>query len=175
VSSSVLGTDVRVVIPRYSSLAVQGRPVKMVFPSMGVWMGGTCEWCSVQSIETDANVPVYLIEHHLFFSREGIYHDQSMQDYLDNPRRFAFLSRAALQLCLDTGFAPDIVHANDWQTALAARVPQGVALEQFTLGGTLGAHGPQPGLPGRVRARQLALHRLETRTLRRQIRVRTTG
>ncbi len=43
-----------------------------------------------------------------------------MNDYPDNPRRFAFLSRAALQLCMDTGFAPDIVHANDWQTALAA-------------------------------------------------------
>jgi starch synthase len=131
-----LGHDVRVVIPRYSSLAVQGRPVKMVFPSMGVWMGGTCEWCSVQSIETDANVPVYLIEHHLFFSREGIYHDQSMQDYLDNPRRFAFLSRAALQLCLDTGFAPDIVHANDWQTALAPAYLKVWHWNSSTLGGT---------------------------------------
>jgi starch synthase len=61
---------------------------------------------------------VYLIEHNQFFARDGIYHDKAMNDYLDNPRRFAFLSRAALQLCMDTGFEPDIVHANDWQTAL---------------------------------------------------------
>jgi starch synthase len=42
-----------------------------------------------------------------------------MHDYDDNPVRFGFLSRAALQLCKDISFKPDIVHANDWQTALA--------------------------------------------------------
>jgi starch synthase len=114
-----MGHDVRVVIPKYSSLNLHGLRTTMVFPSMGVWMGGACEWCSVHSMTTDIGVPVYLIEHNLFFDRPGIYHDQSMHDYLDNPRRYAFLSRAALQLCRDSGFAPDIVHANDWQTALA--------------------------------------------------------
>jgi starch synthase len=115
-----LGHDVRVVIPRYSSLDHHGHRVKTVLPSMGVWMGGVCEWCSVRSLTTKAGVPVYLIEHDLFFSREGIYHDHSMNDYPDNPRRFAFLSRAALQVCMDLGFAPDIVHTNDWQTSLTA-------------------------------------------------------
>jgi starch synthase len=114
-----MGHDVRVVIPKYSSLNFRGLRVSPVLPSMGVWMGGVCEWCSVLSMTTEAGVPVYLIDHNLFFNRPGIYHDQSMHDYLDNPRRFAFLSRAALQLCRDTGFAPDIVHANDWQAALA--------------------------------------------------------
>ncbi len=116
----LLGHDVRVVIPRYSCLEHRGHRTKTVLPSMGVWMGGVCEWCSVLSLTAASGVQVYLIEHNLFFSREGIYHDHSMNDYPDNPRRFAFLSRAALQLCMDTGFAPDIVHANDWQTALAA-------------------------------------------------------
>ncbi len=116
---SRLGHEVRVVIPRYSSLNVQGQAVTTVLPSMGVWMGGVCEWCTVSSMSTGAGVTVYLIEHNLYFNREGIYHDNSMHDYLDNPRRFAFLSRAALQLCIDTRFRPDIVHANDWQTSLA--------------------------------------------------------
>jgi starch synthase len=61
----------------------------------------------------------YLIEHQLYFDRWGLYHDASMHDYDDNPARFGFFSRAALQLCKDIGFKPDIVHANDWQTALA--------------------------------------------------------
>jgi starch synthase len=114
-----MGHDIRVVLPKYSSLNLHGLRVSRVFPSMGVWMGGTCEWCSVFSMTTDDGVPVYLIEHNLFFDRPGLYHDQSMHDYLDNPRRYAFLSRAALQLCRDIGFSPHIVHANDWQTALA--------------------------------------------------------
>jgi starch synthase len=114
-----MGHDVRVVIPKYSSINYHDHAVSNVLPSMGVWMGGgTCEWCSVQRITTDCGVPVYLIEHDHFFNRPGIYHDNSMNDFDDNPRRFAFLSRAALQLCIDTGFSPDVVHANDWQTAL---------------------------------------------------------
>jgi starch synthase len=114
-----MGHDVRVVIPKYSSINYHNHTISKVLPSMGVWMGGgTCEWCSVQVITTLCDVPVYLIEHNYFFNRPGIYHDASMNDYGDNPRRFAFLSRAALQLCKDIGFAPDVVHANDWQTAL---------------------------------------------------------
>lgn len=49
-----------------------------------------------------------------------MYHDADYNDYLDNPRRFGFLTRAGLQLCIDMGFRPDIVHSHDWQTALAA-------------------------------------------------------
>jgi starch synthase len=49
-----------------------------------------------------------------------LYHDGDYNDYLDNARRYGFLTRAALQFCRDTGFEPDIVHAHDWQAALAA-------------------------------------------------------
>jgi len=62
---------------------------------------------------------VIFVEHNLYFDRVGLYHDRFMNDYLDNPRRFAFLCRAALQYCLDCGFTPQIVHAHDWQAALA--------------------------------------------------------
>jgi len=114
-----LGVDVRVVLPKYSSINYHDFPVKLVMPSMGVWMGNTLEWCSVHQIETPDEIPVFLIEHNLYFNRYGLYHDQNMHDYDDNPKRFAFLSRAGLQFCIDTKFSPDIVHANDWQTALA--------------------------------------------------------
>jgi starch synthase len=113
-----MGHDVRVVIPKYSSINYHDHRISTALPAMGVWMGGVCEWCSVQRIITDFSVPVYLIEHNFFFNRQGIYHDKWMNDYSDNPRRFAFLSHAALQLCKDTDFTPDIIHANDWQTAL---------------------------------------------------------
>lgn len=113
-----LGHDVRVVMPKYSSIPVEKYGITQHFSSMGVWMGGTQEWCAVHEGRLPGDVPVYFIEHNLFFDREGLYHDASFNDYLDNPRRFAFLSRAALQLSQDIRFVPDIVHANDWQTAL---------------------------------------------------------
>ena len=114
-----MGHDVRVVIPLYALIDTEKFKTRMCLQSMGVWMGNTEEWCSVLECTTTEGVPVYFIEHRLFFDRWGLYHDSSMHDYDDNPMRFGFLSRAALQLCKDLQFKPDVIHANDWQTALA--------------------------------------------------------
>ena len=75
-------------------------------------------WCAVRSTVTSEEIPLYLIEHDHFFHRPGFYHDQQYQDYPDNPLRFGFFCRAALQLIIDLGLTPDIVQVNDWQTAL---------------------------------------------------------
>jgi starch synthase len=114
------GHDVRVVIPRYRVVDLVGAGAAVCLEPMGVWMGMHEEWCSVYGAGSPENVPVYLVEHQRFFDREGLYHDGAMQDYDDNPRRFGFLCRAALQLCKDLRFRPDVVHANDWQTALVS-------------------------------------------------------
>ncbi|MDR2733408.1 MAG: glycogen synthase GlgA [Spirochaetota bacterium] len=114
-----LGMDVRVVIPRYYSIDPAKWDLSPTLSSMGVWMGGELEWCSVYQTRIRDMVTVYFIEHHGFFGRDGLYHDAFMNDFLDNPRRFAFLTRAALQLAIDLEFQPDVVHAHDWQTALA--------------------------------------------------------
>lgn len=113
------GHDVRVVVPYYQSVRDMGLPLEVALPSMCVKMGQGEEWCLVLRHLTAKGAQVFFLEHHGFFTREGMYHDGWMHDYDDNPRRFGFLSRAALQYCMDAGFAPDIVHCNDWQTALA--------------------------------------------------------
>lgn len=112
------GHDVRVVIPNYRTLQTGKLRVRLKIEPLGVWMGNTEEWCSVSELKAHSGVPVYLISHQHFFDRDGLYHDQSMHDYDDNPARFGFFSRASLQLCKDTGFKPDVIHVNDWQTAL---------------------------------------------------------
>lgn len=114
------GHNVAVVIPKYGDIDAYKYGIGHYHAPMGVWMGdGVQEWCSVQRTIYDG-VPVYFIEHDAYFNRHGLYHDRAMRDYADNPRRFAFLCRAALQLCIDKGFRPDVVHAHDWQTALLA-------------------------------------------------------
>ena len=113
-----LGADIRIVIPKYSFINTQKNNIVPFLKSMGVWMGTSQEWCSVYRTKADNDIPVYFIEFNIYFDRYGIYHDAGFNDYYDNPKRFAFLSRAALQLCKDIRFKPDIVHANDWQTAL---------------------------------------------------------
>jgi len=110
--------DVRIVIPKYSFIDVKKYHIKRHIKSMGVQMGNTQEWCSVDKTITDDSIPVYFIEFDSYFKRNGIYHDNEFSDYPDNPKRFSFLARAALQLCKDLKFKPDIIQANDWHTAL---------------------------------------------------------
>jgi len=114
-----LGHQVWVVIPKYSVVDAKRHGLQPFHKPMGVWMGSREEWCSVDRAWLEEGLPVHFIEFSSFFGREGLYHDAEYNDYADNPRRFALLARAALQLCADKGFKPDIVHCHDWQTALA--------------------------------------------------------
>lgn len=112
------GHDVRVALPFYSQIKLSGMRYTTALNSMCVTMGIGEQWCAVRYVETPDKIPVYLIEHDAFFDRPGLYHDQGYNDYQDNPRRFGFFSRAALQIVLDLSLKPDIIHVNDWQTAL---------------------------------------------------------
>jgi starch synthase len=112
------GHEVAVILPKYSSIDDTRWGLEPFISPLGVWMGDAEEWCG-SFTETHAGVRFYFIESHKYFDRHGLYHDAEFGDYRDNARRFGFFTRAALQLCRDMGFAPDIVHAHDWQTALA--------------------------------------------------------
>jgi starch synthase len=116
-SLAKLGHDVMVVVPKYALVDVDRYHIQPFLSPMGVWMGNIEEWCAVH-MTTDDYVPIYFIESDKYFGRDGLYHDSEFNDFLDNPRRFAFFTRAALQLCRDLAFRPDIVHVHDWQTAL---------------------------------------------------------
>ncbi|MBN1147552.1 MAG: glycogen synthase GlgA [Anaerolineales bacterium] len=121
-----LGHEVIVILPRYALIDYLHFGLQPFLNPLGVWMGDGLEWCAVHWNQ-DQGAPVYFIESNKYFDRYGLYHDAEFNDYQDNPRRFGFLARAGLQLCRDMGFAmgeaygftPDIVHAHDWQTALA--------------------------------------------------------
>ncbi len=114
------GHEVRTVIPYYQELKDKNIEVETDLHTMCVQMGpGSEEWCSLRSTKGSGDVPVWLIDHDGFYGREGLYHDNHFNDYWDNPKRYAFLARAALQACIDTGFKPDIIHVHDWQSALA--------------------------------------------------------
>jgi starch synthase len=110
------GHDVRVVIPRYWCISRDEGDVGVLLPSMGVPMGGETVWCQVLEGRADG-VKYYFVEHQNFFGRSGLY-DDGKWEYHDNAERFGFFSRAAIQICKDIGFRPDIMHSNDWQTAL---------------------------------------------------------
>src|SRR5215468_4454966 len=74
---------------------------------------------------------IVFLDHPGFYRRKGLYQEEA--EYPDNHRRFAFLAIGALSAAQNLEFDPDIVHLNDWQTALAA-----VALARGYRGTSLG-------------------------------------
>jgi starch synthase len=110
------GHEVIVILPKYAAIDKSWNLMPFLNP-LGVWMGDTEEWCGSFNAVV-SGVRFYFIEFDNYFGRQGLYHDAEFKEYRDNARRFGFFTRAALQLCRDAGFAPDIVHAHDWQTAL---------------------------------------------------------
>ncbi len=88
------GADVRIVTPKYRTAKIDG-------PDTVLGNG----------------VKVWFIENDDYFNRKELYGDK-YGDYSDNLDRFAFFCRQTLERCVREGFAPDIIHCNDWQTAL---------------------------------------------------------
>lgn len=113
-----LGHDVRIVMPLHGSIDRVKYDLKLVVPQMGVAIGHGEQWCAVQEGKLPSSeVPVYFLEHERYFGRQELYQSNGV-DYSDNAERFAFFSRACLQLAKALNFSPDIVHCHDWQTAL---------------------------------------------------------
>ena len=62
-------------------------------------------------------MPVYLVDQPEYFDRPELYRE-SGEDYADNCERFVFFCRAVMESIRLLDFAPDVIHANDWQTSL---------------------------------------------------------
>jgi hypothetical protein len=145
-----LGHEVIVVMPRYGSIDGQKFGLRRQWDSMGVWMGNVQEWCAVDVADNDG-VPTYFIEHNNYFARPGLYHDDNFNDYTDNPRRFAFLTRAGS--ATQPGFGLCARHRPRSRLAdgVGVGLSQNLALERPAPGrrGQC-ADDPQHRLPGQI-------------------------
>ncbi|MFL5318374.1 MAG: glycogen synthase GlgA [Myxococcaceae bacterium] len=125
-----LGHEVKVVTPLYQMVKREdvkplGKEIRLRFP-FGTDVG------SLHSAQVSPRHEVIFLSNPGYFDRPGIYGDM-WGEYGDNHRRFAFLSIGALNAAQAIGFAPDVVHLNDWQTGLAA-----VALKRGFVGTVVG-------------------------------------
>jgi starch synthase len=111
------GHEVRIIMPYYAALE-QPNWNAVESGSACIHMGnGVEQWVGVREARLDGLVTVWMVECAQYFSRPGIYHEK-WGEYPDNPYRFGLLSKAVLQICLDKGFVPEVIHAHDWPTAL---------------------------------------------------------
>jgi len=113
-----LGHDVRVMMPAYGSieLALQdGRwGLRAVGPTLHVPILGGIAAGVIETVLPGSGVTVQFIAERQLFDRSNLY------GYDDDPYRFSFFCRAALQWTIETrGWRPDVVHAHDWHAAPA--------------------------------------------------------
>ena len=109
-----LGHEVKVVMPAYKTVKAE---ILDSFPLTFSLFGNNINCTIEQSLMPDSNVLIYFVKYDPYFGRDSLYQAQG-QDYLDNPERFAFFSMAALALAEHLKWPPDIIHCNDWQSAL---------------------------------------------------------
>ncbi|MBU0683284.1 MAG: glycogen synthase GlgA [Candidatus Omnitrophota bacterium] len=111
-----LGCDVRIVLPCYTAVRNNKTDLKKELSRVkNVFATGDEEfdvYCS--SIN---GVPAYFIHNEKYFAREELYGTEK-GDYSDNALRFGFFSQAVLSSLKHLDFVPDVIHCNDWQTAL---------------------------------------------------------
>jgi starch synthase len=111
------GIDVRVVMPLYGG--VRWGDLERLDGALNIPMYFGAARAGVRLGRLPgSDVPIYFLEYNRFFDRPYLY-GPSGQAYPDNLERFALFSRGAIELCKGLGFMPDVVHANDWQAALA--------------------------------------------------------
>lgn len=101
----------RVVLPLYESVPQQLRDNMTFLTSFSVPVAWRRQYCGVFEAKHNG-VIYYLLDNQYYFKRPGLY------GHYDDAERFAFLSRAVLEMLSYIDFKPDILHANDWQTGL---------------------------------------------------------
>jgi starch synthase len=111
-----LGLDVRVIMPLYAGMPWNDLEVLDGALNVPMWWGTATGRVRTGQLPR-SDVPIYFLEYNRYFDRPYLYGPPD-QGYPDNLERFTFLSRGALEACKALAWIPDVIHANDWQTAL---------------------------------------------------------
>lgn len=102
---------VRVVMPLYSKIPEHFRNSMKFITSISVPVAWRSQYCGIFEATYDGVTYIFL-DNEFYFKRNGMYGE------FDDAERFAFFSRAVLECIPYIDFKPDIIHCNDWQSAL---------------------------------------------------------
>lgn len=105
------GVACRVVMPLYQKIGEPWRSKMKYLCNFTVPVGWRQQYCGLFSYNHNG-VIYYFLDNEYYFKREGLY------GYYDDAERFAFFSRAVLEMLQHIDFMPEILHCNDWESAL---------------------------------------------------------
>lgn len=107
-----LGVDVRVIMPKYSTITASFKEKLRTLSTFNVPVGWRNQYGALLYLKYDG-IPYYFIDNEYYFKRPGSY------GYHDDGERFSYFCRAVLE-AIETmdNFSPDIIHCNDWHTGM---------------------------------------------------------
>ncbi|WML40939.1 glycogen synthase GlgA [Neobacillus sp. OS1-2] len=105
------GTDVRVMVPKYGTIAEEYKQKMKKVKEFTVPVGWRNQYCGVDEL-TYQGVTYYFIDNEYYFKRDNLY------GYFDDGERFAYFNRAVLESLAQLDFIPDVLHCHDWHTAM---------------------------------------------------------
>ncbi len=103
------GIDARVVMPLYGDLKMRDKLTYIT--NFSVPVGWRSQYCGLFKAEV-SGVTYYFLDNEYYFKRTGLY------GFYDDGERFAFFSRAILEMLFYLDYTPDVINCNDWQTGL---------------------------------------------------------
>ena len=103
--------DVSVILPLYSNISLEFKEKFEFLTSFNVSVGWRWQYAGVFYYKYQG-VNFYFIDNEYYFKREG-----NIYGFYDDGERFAYFSRAALDMIARLNIYPDVLHCNDWQTA----------------------------------------------------------
>ena len=105
------GHDIRVVLPLYSDIAEEWREQMTFVNHFHFPLSWRNSYCGLFQLKR-GDVTYYFVDNEYYFKRHSLY------GHFDDGERFAYFSRAVIELPNQLDWAPDIIHCNDWQTGL---------------------------------------------------------
>ena len=105
--------EARIILPLYESFPAEYREKLEFICHINVPLAWRNQYCGLFKL-THRGTVYYFIDNEYYFKRPNLY------GYYDDGERFAFLSRAVVELIPHLGFKPDVLHCHDWQTALVS-------------------------------------------------------
>lgn len=104
--------DIRLIVPLYESVPEDVHASMKTEAVFTVRLAWRQQYCGILSLVRDG-VTFYFVDNEYYFKRGELY------GHFDDGERFAYFCKAVLEMMPHIGFYPDILHANDWQSALS--------------------------------------------------------
>jgi starch synthase len=119
-----LGHEIRVMMPKYGFISERKFGIHEIIrlKEMDIPVGDKLQKGSAKAsfiVGQKTKVQVYFLESEVYYNRNGLYVDpKTKKDYPDNDERFIFFCKGVIETLRKLGWRPDVIHCNDWQTAL---------------------------------------------------------